>query len=304
MIQGPAADWLAANRDKLNERMLTTIKRYPQFSVPNFFAELDAILPALATHAAVLDTAYDLVLLHVSRTTFTRMPALRRLFTEWLPVHLALAAAEPQLLAQLSNAIESSWAEGFVDALLLLPELDAPTLLKTGAVLAWRLGDARVRTAAQQLFSQLPARALLVALGHEDWDDAHAPLLARQLEVDQWRVWLDEPVTEVRVPALAYDKLESLACIGDFTGFGGVFDTPPRLMFGDDPHLFFVRCADQGFAITADGYGSRIRPLSEVTPEISSATPPSRMLAGYNWQTQGHVVICASRDSHRLMVFG
>ena len=237
------------------------------------------------------------------------MPALRRLFKEVVPKRLTLFAAQPQLAAQLSNATENALAPDiFIDTLLALPELDANTLLEAGAVIAWRLGDARVRTAALPLLARLPARAVLVALGHSDWPDSSAAVLVAQLQADAWRVHFSQPLTAVASPKLDYGTVSVLAHFGEFTGFGGVFDTPPRLLRGDDPHLFLVRCGGQGFAITADGFGAHIRGTSELAPDHTAdpapSIPPPPILAGYNWQVHAHVLIAASPISHRLSVLG
>lgn len=309
MIEGAAAEWLAAHRDELNLRMMETLERYPHLSVPNFFTELGAILPALSASASLLNAAYDLVLLHLARTAFARTPALRRLLSEWAPQRLALLSAQPQLLAQLSNATENSpRPDEFVTALIALPELDAATLLQTGAVTAWRLGDPRIRTAALALLPALPARALLVAMGHADWPDTSAPMLAAQLQVDQWRVYFSAPPVSVTVPRLDVKGSVHLASLGDFSGFGGVFDTPPRLLVGEDPHLFKVRCRSQGFSVVADGFGAQIKPLLGTLP-ADEVSPPSDALTaltarGVAGQAHGHVLVLARRDSHRLEVLG
>lgn len=319
MIEGPAAQWLSAHRDALNLRLLETIKRYPRFSVPSFFAELAALLPALSSHSALLDAAYDLVALHLGRGAFSRVPALRRLLSEWAPPRATLLGTEPQLLAQLSNASENAMdPDRFVDTLLALPELDASVLLRVGAVIAWRLGDARVRTAALLVLPHLPARALLVAMGHGAWSDGDAPMLVAQLQADQWRVQLTTPPRQVTMPTLDVARSLRLAQLGDFTGFGGVFEVPPKLLRGEDPHLFLVRCGEQGFAVTADGFGACIRPLTgELPPDESvdwhaqaqfepDSLPAVKALQarGVQGQPHGHVLVVAREYSHRLEIFG
>src|SRR5262249_41153585 len=110
---------------------------------------------------------------------------------------MLLAARPRQLPGALSNAVENLGPRGghFVAVLTeLAPRLATPDeLLDAGAVVAWRLGDTRLRTSTLEIVGRLPTATLLAALGLADWPAEEAPRAIEELRADGWRVPLLPP---------------------------------------------------------------------------------------------------------------
>jgi len=116
MITGPAASWLAARREELNQRFLAARRAHPRLEPAAALAALEAILPPLAegdADAPLLSAVYDLVLLHVGRDALAAQPGLSALLREAFPPLRRLLAEEPRFLpAALSNAVERLGPDG------------------------------------------------------------------------------------------------------------------------------------------------------------------------------------------------
>jgi hypothetical protein len=283
MISGPAAEWLSQRRADLNARFERARRRFPRLDPSVFAAELEVLLPALAEPAPgsddLLSATFDLVLLHVGRDAFASRPSLRVLIAEAFPKIRALLLQRPSSLpAALSNAVEAQGPRGleFARAIsAIAPGLGPDDLLNAGALLAWRLGDVRLRDAALAASSELPARAVLVGLDLSDWPDAAAPFAQAALLGDGWshprsRVKaetlaglgaaspqrIEELSTKLRSPPPApLSRWTVSARIGDFSGFGGSFDTPPEVLDGGSRHHLFVRVGNTVYRVEADVFG-------------------------------------------------
>src|SRR5262249_17326675 len=92
----------------------------------------------------------------------------------------------------LSNAVENLGPRGedFVVGLSdFAGRITTPDdLLGAGALLAWRLGDARLRAAALDTAARLPPGITLAALGLPNHPEAEAPALLARLAADVWNV--------------------------------------------------------------------------------------------------------------------
>jgi hypothetical protein len=247
---------------------------------------------------AVCLAVYDLVLLHAGRGGFALLRGIEILLCETFPrVRPHLLARPTSLPGRLSNAVENlgvrgeELARGLGQLGPLLPDADA--LLDAGAVLAWRLGEARLRTAALAAAAKLPARALFIALGMTDWPETAASLALAALVADAWQppiarvsastlCGIAEGQSEVAtllaalgdpaVPPLSQWK--EVARLGDFAGFGGSFARPPLILGGGDRYRIYVRSGEACFVLSADAFGCVCRPTPD--PGLPARVPGDR----------------------------
>lgn len=269
----PLREFLVERRDELNLRFFRMAQRYPKLHPDLALLQLAEILPLHAgdepAAQRLLSAIYDLVLLHVARDAFSRQPALGTLLRATLVEsslrRLALEAPE-RLPAELSNAIENLGAKAiaFVAQLGALaaraPNVEA--FSRAGAVLAWRLGESRLRKAAIAALPSIDPALWLAALG-EDRPASDAVTVAAVLRHEGWR-------TPSHPPGDVKDGYEIVARLGRFAGFGGVFEQPPELVVTDaddlaDRHHFHVRVGETIFRVEADCYGASVRPAIPAT---------------------------------------
>jgi hypothetical protein len=302
---------------------------------------LAATLPGLAGEEPGADplceSVYDLILFHAGRGSFALRPGLDVLVRESFPrlrAHLLRRATS--LPARLSNAVENL-AEHDVEmarGLGTLGELveDTDVLLDAGALLAWRLGEARLREAALAAAERIPAKALLFALGLNEWPEQAAPLALLALSSDAWHTPTERlsahtlrtlatgtgDVTSLRAKLLADSpegvpaQWQRVARLGDFAGLGGAFERPPLLLDGGDAYRFPVRSGDAFFLVYADVFGCVCRPTTDhglplaVPGQRGSHAELDRRLVGEgvtSFVRLPHVLIVTYADSHRLHVF-
>lgn len=302
-LSGPAVAFLEGRRAELNQRFARMRRRFPAISAEAVLANLADVLPPLAgpepAASDLLSAAYDLVLLHTARDTLGPATGLGQLLRQTFPRIRPLLLERPSALpAALANAVENLGRRGMAFASALAevgPSVSrASELLDLGAVLAWRLGEARLRTAALAILNRLPARALLDVLGLVGAPPTAAPLVAGALRADAWRAPAalftpatlatlagGEPATIARLaarlaepPKAPLAAFTALARAGDFTGFGGAFDLPPLLLAtGDDRHVLFVRAGEQDFRVEADIFGTVASPIPRLDVPVQAAEP-------------------------------
>jgi hypothetical protein len=311
VIQGPGAEWLEARREELNQRFLMARRRYPRLAPGPVLDLLARVVPPIADAGgshALLSAVYDLVLLHAGRDAMATHPGLATLLLETVPrLRVELERAPGLLVPSLSNAVENLREKGdaFARAVpAIVKGLDDPrTMLDASAVLAWRLGDPRLRAGALRVASTIPARTLLAALGLDAWPDAAAPAAIMALELDAWHLPSDlvsprtleaiasapgeEPVRPIiealrAAPAAPLGRWAVVASVGAFSGFGGSFDAPPLVLDGGDRHMLHVRVGDAFFVVEADVFGWSCR--REHDPALQLRRPEGggamRKLAG------------------------
>lgn len=303
-------DWLSSRREELNGRFRIARRRSPSLDADAVLALCAELLPPLGGEGEpgadeLLSTAYGLLLIHAGRGTLAPRggsnPAISTLFRVTLPGLRPLLLARPRLLpGALSNAIENLGARGeefarrIVEVATPLPR--PGDLMDAGAVLAWRLGEARLRTEALRLAEGLPAAVTLAALRLPGWPTEAAALVIAALRADAWRR-PEEAIaaaTLEKLPKASPRKLEDLrkelsspprgllaswsarGPIGNFSGFDGHFDEPPLLLAAPESsrHRLWALAANGAFRLDADVYGWSCRPdaaaadykLGEVKP--------------------------------------
>jgi hypothetical protein len=290
-LSGPVRDWLASQRPALNGRFRQAQWRFPALAPDAVLALCRELLPPLAgTDGAVsvelLSGVFDLILLHAGRGLLAPgggTTGVGVLLRETFPALRPLLAARPRHLpGALSNAVENLGSRGIAFArgmTSLAHHLRGPEeVIDAGAVLAWRLGDARLRGAALERADRLPAPAVLAILGVPDWPAEAAPLLLAGLRADGWRRpeemlspqtrdgldgaepgRLDQLRQELSAPPAGMPAAWQLAGrLGNFVGFDGRFERPPLLL--DAPaeasaHRFWVQSAEATYRIDADVFG-------------------------------------------------
>lgn len=319
LITGPAADWLETRRSELNQRFRRAQRRYPGLAPERVLTLLSEILPPLAgsepSSGDLLSAAYDLILLHAGRDTLSSHAGVDVLLREAFPHVRSLLLERPLALpAALSNAVEHLGRRGaaFARALpVLAPGLStSEDLLDAGVVLAWRLGEARLRESALERCCRLPSRVLLDALDLGDWPTEAAGLAIRCLEEDAWRHPRDavSEKTLRSVERMSPEALSELAerlsarraapphawtlvgSVGEFSGFGGEFDAPPLVFDDGARHRFFARSSSGDFRVDADVFGWTCRPHAALdlpvrVPEASSTF--KRMVTAIASSTDG-----------------
>lgn len=266
-MTGPARDWLATRRQELNGRFRAAQRRFPRLAPDVVLGLCRELLPALAGDgeagsAELLSAAYDLILLHAGRGILAPgggALGLGVLFREAFPRLRALLRSRPAYLpAALSNAVENLGPRGAEFARGLASMADslagAEMVMDAGAVLAWRLGEARLRGQALERAARLPPGVTRVALGVGCPDEAVPGLLAG-LAADGWR-----QQEEILAPRTEWALVGRL---GNFRGYGGHFTQPPLLLDAGGRggrHRFWVRCDGANYRIDADVFGWVCRP--------------------------------------------
>lgn len=306
VIAGDAAAWLASRRGELNSRFERMRSRFPAMTAEAVLGHLADILPPLAgpepASGDLLSSVYDLVLLHAGRDAFASRPCLDLLLRQLFPKIRRLLIQRPSAVpGALSNAVENLGALGPAFVAALGPVADSiddhTILLDAVAVLAWRLGEARLRETALSIAQRLPARVLLTGLGLADWPDAAASLVLEDLRTTGWRhptgLFTESSLQALRDPqpgAVAALKTSISAAtasplrswtvsarVGDFSGFAGNFDTPPVVLDGGDRHQLFARCGAQDFRIDADAFGWVCRPHHSMDLPVRTVDDPSAL---------------------------
>jgi hypothetical protein len=297
VITGAARDWLAVNREALNERFLVARRRFPKLDPRAVLTLCRELLPPLASggedgSSELLSGIYDLILLHAGRGTLApgggSLPGIGILLRETLPRLRRLLLMQPRDLAPaLSNAVENLGPHGleFAGTLAAMADLlpDVEVLYDAGVVQAWRLGEARLRTQALARVRGLPPRVALMALGLVDWPEQAAPLVHAGLSADGWcppeKLLAGSTLAGLanqqpdRVQALvqqmAARPLEGASAwalagrLGNFVGFDGHFEQPPLLLDAGSQssrHRYWVQSGASRYRIDADVFGWVCRP--------------------------------------------
>jgi len=294
-------DWLATQRDQLNGKFRLAQRRYPALHAETALALVGELLTAVARRsdsAALYASLFDLVVLHAGRGLLGdggRSPALGVLFRDVFPKLAPLLAQRPrQLPGALSNAVENLGPLG-LDFARRLGDLadrfaDPDTLLDAGAVLAWRLGDARLRTPALERAARLSPDLLAELLDLRGWPAELLPVVVESLGREGWMRPEDvfpaalrkkPDVAKLRQRLDAWDEQVGggwtlAARLGDFVGFEGSFAELPALLDpgpGGSRHRFWVKCGGATYRLDGDAFGGICRPDNGVAfPRAAVAT--------------------------------
>ena len=291
VVGEPFARVLRASRDELNARFAEARQRHPSLAgdeLLGFLTEVvDPLVSAVAAVCpdrsdAVALVAYELALELVGQRLvgpLARGMAIEATWRRALPAAARLVAADPsRVVGSLSNAAHQiegtpgARVAAWVDDMVRLAAhcATADELLRVGQVAAWRAGMAHFRKGAIAAAATLPQPLALNAVGaapDRGWAEIEADLLASE--------WFDPALRAKPSASANASSLRTVATVGAFRGFGGVFGVPPRMTHAAGN--FHVSSGDECWILTADLYGAtfhRVAPNEARLPRPLE-TPPS-----------------------------
>jgi hypothetical protein len=271
VADGVLKEWLSAHRTDLNTRFRKAQRRYARLNPDNVLNLVAEILPPLAdpesaATPALLSAMYDLILLQAGRELLRVDAGASRtgvgvLYREVFPAIRPCLLQRPQSLpASLSNAVENMKERGaaYCQRLIALAPLvsSVAELLDAGVVAAWRSGEPRLRLRALEIARVLPPKISLAALDLASWPEASVPALLKSFARN---AWFTPPPPKTRKTVVFTNAWIPIATVGDFAGFGGVFEEPPLMLAAGaqmTPHRFWVRSGDRNWRVEADVFGS------------------------------------------------
>ncbi len=283
LVTGALATVLASRRSRFNAQFAEARRWRPSLDGEAFGLHLaEVVAPVVEQIAAVApaqveaaaEALYDLSLDMVGQEFIgprSRYPAIGAGWRRLLPALAAHVAADPRRLAgALTNALyqlattPEARATAWIDEVLAFAPLcaDTATLLAAAQVTAWRAGLAHYRRSALQVCRPLPPRVALAALGAVGQKQPTVTQLEAalaQLHDDPWLA-----PAEALSGQRAERRMQLVARVGAFRGFGGLFLAPPKIT---GPEGQFVVSDGVGqWLLTADRFGATLHRTS---------TPPS-----------------------------
>ena len=274
-VSAPLARILAAGRSLFNQRVVEARRRYPALD-PQAFADfieqtVDPLVVALASAypdrltrlvAAAFDTALEVVgsskghggVAAVGEAWRTLAPAIGRHVVEDPQAVLAALGNAAITLAQHPGARSDEWLAAM---LRLAPAAGRWSEVRgLGQVLAWRSGMAHYRLGALAAADALPEVLALQAVGASP--SAQWPEVRAALQADPWFVPANAGGKNAGVAIARPDAL--VWQLGQFTGYGGPFAYPPRVVANEDG--FGVFSGERFFHLFADAFGVALLPAA------------------------------------------
>lgn len=274
------AEVLAAGRTQFNARVAEVRRRYPSFESGAFAAFLEGpvdqlvqIIAATAPHrvtpvaVAAFEVGLELVAQGLAGPG-SRNRAANLAWSQVMPRLVALLAAQPfDLLGTVTNAalhVEKTNGARLDEWLQLMAEMGPQAsgmdiLRQLGVVLAWRAGLAHFRAGAIDAANQLPEHLALNAFGAAPGSNWLS--VRRRLIGDPW--WAPGRIVEAS-GRLGFE-------VGQFSGFGGRFHSPPELRGCADG--FVVRSGNRFSFLVADAFGAVFHAATQ--EEFEEASEPS-----------------------------
>lgn len=219
--------------------------------------------------AALYDVSLDLFAASLLGPE-ARLALVGRVWDELLPAMSTLLARKPQEVAAcLSNAAmqvasqpgtrPELWLTRLIE---VAPRCDSiERLLEVGLVAAWQAGLVQFRTAALAAAARLPPELAATALGMPTSAVAQLSDILAQMTANPW----------ANGTASGKLKLELVATVGAFIGFGGVFLRPPMVSHCEGR----IVCSDgvASWQLLADACGSWFRPLGHAANYKTVSAP-------------------------------
>jgi hypothetical protein len=210
--------------------------------------------------AAVTMVAYDMALELVGQALAgpgARNEFVDRVWQVLAPKVARLISEQPmEMLGALSNAVVNiaktpnartdQWVNGMTDLAKYAESI--ASLRALGQITAWRCGLPHFRLGAIRAADQLPENVALAAVGASE--DAKWTTVRTSFLADPW--WVPDAEKQTR--------LRTGIEIGRFTGFGGIFATPPEIRPNADG--FCVKSGDRFSYLIADAYGAVLHPAT------------------------------------------
>ena len=143
---------------------------------------------------------------------------------------------------------------------------DAEVFLRAGQVAAWRAGMAHYRLSALSILKTLDAKVARTLFGLDA--DAAQPDTAALHYAFVANPWHNPALANQS--ATSQNKIQILKRAGAFRGFGGLFLSPPRVMWTRDG--FVARDGDNSFLLFVDAFGATFHRVENVSnANVSSA---------------------------------
>lgn len=334
MISAVFTAILKSGREEFNAQYALAKKQFPALEAESFSNFLRSTLDPLVVRVhstnpeaavAVAQAGYEVGLELVAQRLVgaqARHPWIQQLWDEVLPgAEQHVTAAPREVIGALSNAahqlgtVPGARPQDWLGILTrLAPLAESPeTFLKAGQVAAWRCGLAHYRESALAVADLLPPALALAALtvperqGDETGSSQTAgeavaiwPEIRQRLQEGRWTRGLGNNgrgghgQLEPSTPRL-------MRRTGSFSGFGGLFPEPPRLVVAQDQ--IYVRSGAEGWLLTADAFGATFH---RATPEELAATRPQipQVPAGVEVPQDIGPVTSVARLDHTVAITG
>ena len=264
---------LERNRAVFNARFAQARQMTPSLDGDDFASHLREVVSPIVvacdtvsserTHE-VVEVLYELSLQLMSKGLLgrnTRNPLLQKAWMQLLP-HLApqIVRSPRRVVGSVCNAVvmlsqtprvrTESWMQ-------LMQEIaancdDVETFLSCGRVAAWRCGMAHTREIALRDGRELPAN--IVRHLFELPDETTSEQLNQMWTNLKSDVWISP--TEAATSSTRSSGLKLVAQVGDFRGFGGHFQKPPRVT--TENGAFYISDSSQSWRIFADVFGATL----------------------------------------------
>jgi len=175
--------------------------------------------------------------------------------------------------------------------------LNSDNLSDVGVVIAWSVGEIRLRKHALDIIEKLSPHIIKTLMDLEKVSDSVAlriaPFVSSILSSHKWRP-LSKPFSnefidliqkgqkitqniienELKSPSIInQNELILLGDVGGFYGFGGWFKTTPRIVWGPDSTIIAYTSAGDSAIIYLDGNGNKIKKLISTELKILSYHP-------------------------------
>lgn len=141
---------------------------------------------------------------------------------------------------------------------------DEEIFKKAGFVSAWMSGMAHYRDTALEILNALPDEMVSAMFPAIKNSGGTIREFVTELKNNPWK----NPDAIVSAP----EVLKQVRAIGAFTGFGGLFPTPPTVTA--DSKGIIVRCRDRSWRLHADRYGHYLQPINASSLERRSPACP------------------------------
>jgi len=173
-------------------------------------------------------------------------------------------------------------SKNFYENLIKVSEfLTIDNLEAVGALVAWIVGEARLRDYVIKILDKIEPKIILKLANLENINNSNiqkiASYIIRAIKNDKWRTFkksfstnimtklrmgeeIPQDIINKDVEAVTAWKERSLVVlsdIGGFYGFGGFFRSPPRLIWGENDSIIAYTRNGEIYIIHLDGHGNK-----------------------------------------------
>lgn len=297
---------LKKNREEINKQVDIARQKNPRidynaikYGLKHVFEPLFSLfeIDDMKKLEDIFEFVFDLFLYAVSKRYYAlpgkNITSIRMelLFEQLLPLIPEILAKSPtSSIGRLINAGENlrDKSEEFYRRLIKVAKvgcLNSDNLANVGIIIAWSVGETRLRQSALKILEKLNPDLIVTLLDLDKIPRSitinFAPYISTILEYNKWRS-LNKPFSEKFMKLIqngqivsqdlieneikgsgiiTTSKLKILNDVGGFYGFGGGFKTPPRIIWGPNETLIAYTPDGGASIIYLDGNGSKIKKL-------------------------------------------